>query len=250
LEAMKYLVLAVHDATPAYLKNLKEISGWFDRNSLQPRCIKVIPNFLGRWSILDSQEFLDWLYEEKEKGSEIIQHGYIHYQPNREAKGLDTIRRKLLTKDEAEFIGLDYQQARKAIAKGKEILEKAGFEPLGFTSPTWQQSKPTIKAIKDCGFRYYTTLSGLWPCQSRRRLFSVAMGFQGVNLTLEIINAAGNRVMQKTGLSCSPLARLVIHPPFISGQRLIIKSLRASLKLSKRRKLVTYNQYLDLAEDE
>jgi len=58
------------------------------------------------------------------------------YDSKSRAKGLETIRRKLLTKDEAEFIGLDYQQARKAIAKGKEILEKAGFESLGFTSPT------------------------------------------------------------------------------------------------------------------
>ena len=247
---MKYLVLAVHDATPAYLNDLKEISDWLDRHSLWPRCIKVIPNFLGRWPILESQQFLAWLFKEKKRGSEIIQHGYLHYQPNKKAKGMEIIRTKLLTRDRAEFIGLDYQQAKEAIAKGKEILERTGFAPRGFTSPTWWQSEQTVKAIQDCGFSYYTTLSGLWPSHNHCRIFSVAMGFQGVNSILEIVNAAGNMVMQKTGLFCSPLARVVFHPPYISAQRLVKRSLQAALELSQRRQLITYTQYLDLAKDE
>ena len=247
---MKYLALAIHDASPAYLKDLKEISSWLDRHSLRPRCLKVIPNFLGRWSILESKEFLAWLQEEREKGSEIIQHGYLHYQAKEEGRGVESVRCKFLTRDRAEFKELDYQQAKEAIEKGIEILKKAGFKPTGFTAPTWFQSKASVEAIKNCGFTYYTTISAFWPCHSRRRIFSVAMGFQGINLILEFINVAGNWVMQKTGLFCSPLARVVFHPPYISSQRLVKNSLKAVLQLSKKRQIVTYNQYLDLAEDE
>ncbi|MFQ5721845.1 MAG: DUF2334 domain-containing protein [Candidatus Aminicenantales bacterium] len=136
---MKYLALAVHDASPAYISDLKEISSWLDRHFLRPCCIKVIPNFLGSWSILNSPQFLAWLLEERKKGSEIIQHGYLHWQPEIRKRGLAAIRRIILTKDKAEFSQLDYKQAKEAIEKGKEILEKAGLKPMGFTSPTWWQ---------------------------------------------------------------------------------------------------------------
>jgi len=62
---------------------------------------------------------------------------------------------------EKEFEHLDYEQAQKRIAFGKEIFENVGIplEPL-FIAPNWLISEEAEKAVTDAGFkvlhdRYY-----------------------------------------------------------------------------------------------
>ena len=99
---MNYLVVSLHDAAPPYLEKLKKITGWLDQHSIRPYCIKVIPNFLGCWNILESPEFLDWLLREKEKGHEIIQHGYTHREGEGQ-RGVGGFKPALKQAEDLEF---------------------------------------------------------------------------------------------------------------------------------------------------
>ncbi|MFQ6070158.1 MAG: DUF2334 domain-containing protein [Candidatus Aminicenantales bacterium] len=243
---MKYLVVSIHDAAPPHLERLKKLTQWLDRHSVRPRCIKVIPNFLGKWNILGHSEFLDWLQSEKEKGSEFIQHGFLHLKLKKE-KGLRfRFQEKFITRDQAEFQNMSYSEAMNALGEGKEILLKAGLSCSGFTSPTWFQSKAAFEAIKDSGYSYFTSHSFLFDCRKEKYYFSLAMGFQGVNPLLEYLAMAGNTIMRHTGLFCTPLSRLVLHPPSTDGSRPFLQALKDILALMKKRELVTYSQYLKL----
>ena len=74
----------------------------------------------------------------------------------------------------------------------------------------------------------------------------MAMGYQGVNSYLEYLNMWGNSIMRKTGFFCSPLARVVLHPWQDNGSQLFSRALKGILHLFQRRRLVTYQQFLEL----
>ncbi|MFQ6110236.1 MAG: DUF2334 domain-containing protein [Candidatus Aminicenantales bacterium] len=243
---MSYLIVAIHDAAPPYLETLREITTWLDQNAIRPRCIKVIPDYLHCWNILDHRDFLDWMLEEKEKGHEIIQHGYSHQAPEKLSGAVIRLQDRFITNGEAEFLTRDYRKLKMTLEEGRRIMEKAGVSCSGFTAPTWYQSREAIHAIQDCGFRYFTTLSAIYDCQRKRRFFSLAMGFQGVNGSLEYLNMWGNILMRRTGLLCSPLARIVLHPRNGCKSRPFVQALEGILQLSRKRELVTYRQFLEL----
>ncbi len=94
---MNYLIVSIHDAALPYLKQLREITSWLEQNSIHPCCIKVIPNYLDCWNILDHRVFLDWLLEEKEKGNEIIQHGYSHQAAEKQRGMMAHLRNRKLS---------------------------------------------------------------------------------------------------------------------------------------------------------
>jgi predicted deacetylase len=247
---MKYLIVSIHDAAPPFLDELKTLSAWLDRKSIQPRSIKVIPNYLDRWNILKNRKFLDWMLSEASKGSEIIQHGYNH-KADAQKKGFsDRLRDKYITKNGAEFLKNDYEKAREKIEEGKQIMEQAGFTCSGFTSPTWYQSKETGRAIQDCGFRYYTTASSIFDCQKQRNISSLAMGYLGMSSFLEYLSMFAHTVMRKSGLFCSPFTRMVLHPGTVSRKSPLSCALKQIYKISPKRDLITYRDILDLTNDE
>lgn len=247
---MNYLVVSLHDAAPPYLEKLKEMTSWLDHHSILPRCIKVVPNYQGRWNILHHKDFMDWLLKEKGKGSELIQHGYTHRAQHRPNGWIDILREKCITNHESEFLAKDYEKLRESLVEGRRILEEAGIQSSGFTSPTWHQSQEATQALRDSGFRYFTTISSIFDCEKQSKIFSMAMGFQGVNSLLEYLNMAGNSLMRRTGFLCSPLARMVLHPCSLCANFPFAQALKGVLRLSQKRKLVTYCQYLNLRNGE
>ena len=242
---MKYLVVSIHDASPPYLDELRHISSWLDNHQVRPRCIKVIPNYLDRWNILEHNNFLNWLEEERDKGSEIIQHGYLHMEREK-TKGLShRLINRFITRQNAEFKNVNYEQARAAIQAGQNILEEADISCSGFTSPTWYQSRDTDKALSDCGVLYYTSYSWIISCQKEKKVLSSAMGDLGLDFPLGPMNILGNRYMAATGFRCSPLARIVLHPQRPPHRRPYIHAANSILKLARKRELVTYKQYMN-----
>lgn len=247
---MKYLIVSIHDAAPPFLDELKTLTIWLDQKSILSRSIKVIPNYLDRWNILEHSKFLDWMLSEKSKGSEIIQHGYSH-KASAQKRGLsDRLRDKYITRSNAEFAKSDYDNAKERIEEGKKIMEESGFPCQGFTSPTWYQSKETVRAIQDCGFRYFTTISSIFDCRNKQNISSLAMGYLGMNAFLEYLSMVGHSMMRKTGLFCSPAARMVLHPGSVSEKGPLYRVLKEIRRLSQKRNLITYRGLLDRMNNE
>jgi predicted deacetylase len=247
---MAYLIVSIHDASPPFLDDLKSLTEWLDQQSLRPRSIKVIPDYLGRWNIFEHRKFLDWVLFEKSKGSEILQHGYKHKADAHKKGHPDRLRDKCITKNEAEFSKIGYEKAKKRIVQGKQIMEQAGLICSGFTSPTWYQSRETGQALQDCSFRYYTTVSSVFDCQKHQHIPSLAMGYLGMNPVLECLASFGHRAMRKTGILCSPFARMVLHPAAVPKNGPLKWALKEIHKFSRNRDLITYQGLLDHMDHE
>jgi len=243
---MKYLVVSVHDAAPPYLDELRNISSWLDDHSIFPRCIKVIPNYLGLWNILEHANFLSWLREERDKGSEIIQHGYLHSVREKAGSFGFRLIDRFITRKNAEFMSADYKYARAAIKKGQDILKEANFPCTGFTSPTWFQSRETDKALSDCGFLYYTSYSWILDGRKGKHVSSSAMGDLGLGFPLGQMNIMGNVLMGATGFRCSPLARIVLHPQTSHNALRFIHALNSIIWLARKREITTYKHFIEL----
>ncbi|MFQ6037571.1 MAG: DUF2334 domain-containing protein, partial [Candidatus Aminicenantales bacterium] len=228
---MKTLVAALHDAAPPFLEELRELSGWMDRNAIRPRCIKVIPDFLGQWKILDSPEFLDWARAQQEDGHEIILHGLTHCDRHPSTSLSGRLRDLFITRGQAEFLHASREEARALLAEGRRILEKAGLAATGFTAPTWFQSEATAEAAAELGFRFVTTRTRVYDLAHGRSIRSVAIGYMGIPVLLEAAASLAHAAMRKTGLGCSPLARVVLHPVCGSRPFFLKRALKGLLTL-------------------
>src|SRR5262249_7903754 len=61
----------------------------------------------------------------------------------------------------AEFWSLDTREAKRGIELGRDVLDRAGFTPIGFTPPGWLASATTLDVLTDLGYRYTTTRSAV-----------------------------------------------------------------------------------------
>jgi len=229
---IKFLIVSIHDICPLYFRETKEIISILNNIGIKKICLKVIPNYLGEWNILNYRKFLKWLLEEKEKGNEIIQHGYTHKN-----------WKKL--KSPSEFSQLNYEEAKNFIQEGKEILEKAGINCKGFTSPTWKQNEETIRAIIDCGFDYFTTLLWIRKIRSNEKKFLPAFGFHGICSSLEYGAMTGNAIAMKTLLPFQNCNRIVLHPQNIYENKAFLFVINMLKKLIRKRKLITYFELIE-----
>jgi len=242
---MKALVVAIHDVCPPYLSELKEISEALHRIGITKKCLKVIPNYQGKWNILDSPDLIEWLHQQQDKGDEIIHHGYEHQNrkslPSISKQGKNNIR----TSQEAEFARMNYTEAKKAIVEGRKIFQAAGIDCKGFTAPTWRQSRETTRAIMDCGFQYFTRLLWVNDYTARRKIFSPAFGFQGISPSLEYMAMIGNAIMKKTMIPLQNLTRIILHPQNIEQNKAFSYTMTMLKDLAVISEQFTYEQVLN-----
>ncbi|MFB0565945.1 MAG: DUF2334 domain-containing protein [Candidatus Aminicenantaceae bacterium] len=246
---INFLIVSIHDATPFYMEGLKEITTWLDQHSVTPRCIKVIPNFLGKWNILEYKDFMDWLLDEKEKGHEIVQHGYAHTENKVHGGLFIRLRNHYITRFNSEFLKTGYEETKRIVEKGRDILNEGRINCSGFTSPTWFQSKEASRAIHDCGFKYHTSFSAIHDRENQKNIFAPAMGHYGIDSSLEYMTLIGNIMMRNTVFLCSRVVRIVLHPQHISNCRPLIQALSGIIRLIPKRKLITYTQSLEIKND-
>ncbi len=207
--------------------------------------LKVIPNYRGEANILSSEPFLNWLRQLKERGSEIVLHGFEHLQPNPSSCSISRFHPSFLTKGEAEFAAITSEEARQRLLLGGNILAAANFDYAGFTAPTWRANRQTIHALKESGFSYFTTFSGLTDLRTGKRYFSPAWGHQGIEPWLEAMMSWGNRLAAIFLFRHLPLIRIVFHPKGLE-QPNFASSVRLVRRLLPDVELTTYSRFLGL----
>ena len=95
------------------------------------------------------EDFWRYFATLKDKGWSIAQHGYTHIYTTKEG-GLFPLN------DFSEFAGLSYDKQLYMIKSGKEILRSHGLDTDIFMTPAHSYDLNTLKALKECGFRYVT----------------------------------------------------------------------------------------------
>ena len=237
------LVVSIHDVTPYFFPQLKQIGDRLQEVGIKAMALKVIPNYRGEVNILSSEPFLNWLRQLKDKGSEIVLHGFEHLRPNPSLHSLLRRRPSFLTKGEDEFAAITSEEARQRLLLGGNILAAANLDYAGFTAPTWRVNRQTIQALKESGFSYLTTFSGLTDLRTGKRYFSPACGHQGIEPWLETMMSWGNRLAEIFLFRCLPLIRIVFHPTGLD-QPNFARSIRLVRRLLPRVQVTTYARFL------
>ena len=102
------------------------------------------------------EAFFDFIYECKQYGDTIAQHGFQHIY-HTESSGI------LGIKCASEFAGLPYSTQYASIRRGKEILNSQGiWEPL-FMAPSHSFDHITLDVLKELKFKYLTDGWGFKP---------------------------------------------------------------------------------------
>ncbi|MBW2966115.1 DUF2334 domain-containing protein [Candidatus Woesearchaeota archaeon] len=241
----KNIVVIIHDANPSNLSELEEITQELDIQGIKKRSIAVIPYYIGKYNILHNQRFLDWIYSEREKGNELIQHGYEH-RPLKPLKKLhDFLINVIYAKNNHEFMNLTYSEAEEKIKKGKEILHEAEIYPIGFIAPCHFMTKEAEQAVINSGFEYTTFVDCVKDYKRNRDIYSLITGLDGKNKLSNKLFNIYSQILFKIWLRKKPLARFQIHPIDLKDEKAFEKALEIIKYTSQTRQLTTYSEFLN-----
>ncbi len=241
--ALRQIVVSVHDATPAHEANLRRIFDLLDGWEIARTSILVIPKYHGGWDLRDHPAFVDWLRGLEREGHEVVLHGFEHadVEPGKGSVYQRLVRR--FYSREGEFYTLNYEAASDRIRRGMEVFDEVGFRPVGFVSPAWMQNGEVLRAVRDAGLRYATSLGGFIDlagggfrrapavCYSPRR--------RRTAMTSALYSSALSHLIRR-----DELVRVAIHPGDVM-RPIIVRSLAGVMRrCAKDRAHVAYRDLL------
>jgi predicted deacetylase len=224
MSAAGLLAVAIHDVEPATFERCALIRDWLDDLGVQRTTLLVIPApdlhpFHDRWPGLAS-----WLDERSRAGDAIAQHGFQHRRAS--ARG---------GSPEAEFVGLDAGETRRAVRAGWRVLRLAGVAPRGFVAPAYAYT-PALRATLASSYEWWATLGRVHRAAGGSTL-SPAFGLDAASAPHRL----GAPWLARLGaVVAGPLLRLDLHPADLDRPRRI-GAAEAVLLRSRSRVAVTYD---------
>lgn len=153
---MSTFAVALHDVEPATFERCAAIREWLAERGVERMTLLVIPardlHPLGE----RSPEMARWVSERQRAGDSIAQHGFQHTQ----ARGALKVRARAVglgAMRETEFVGLDAEEARRAVDAGWRVLKLAGIEPHGFVAPGYAYT-PALRHALAQRFQWWAEL--------------------------------------------------------------------------------------------
>lgn len=128
---MPPFLVCIHDATPAYARELRVMM-----RDLAPllgrRCsFGVVPNWNGEWPLGAHPDYCRLL---RQSAEELLLHGFFHRR--RRGWGPTT----WLVDGSDEMNGLDAEETRRTLERGQHVFTEVFGEPArGFIAPAWQR---------------------------------------------------------------------------------------------------------------
>ena len=138
-------------------KNFLALKELFDRHGICP-LIGVVPDNRDENLRMDPprEDFWEYLGKLHGQGWVIAQHGQYHRYTTQKG-GCFPLNRF------SEYAGVPYEKQKSMIEEGKKILEGKGIRTDIFMAPGHTFDRNTLKALRECGFRYLTDGFGKTP---------------------------------------------------------------------------------------
>ena len=128
---MKRFLVCVHDASPAYARETRQIVGDLASTLGARLSFAVVPNWHGEWPLAAHPGYCALV---RENSHELLLHGYFHQR--RGSRGPVS----MLTGGSDEMNGLDREETGRRIAHGQHVLADVfGTAPRSFLAPGWQR---------------------------------------------------------------------------------------------------------------
>lgn len=244
----KQLIVSIHDVRPGLFGNVRSMLNLLAAEGVTQTSLLVIPNFHREEPIEQQPELVTELKRLQEAGHEIVLHALYHREdpPPTRQSAFEYIVSRHYTSGEGEFYRLDKATALERIAAGQELFKRLDFKADGFTAPAWLYSEDTVSAIRERGFKYYTTLWGVQPMvhdefiRARAVVWSHRAAWRRMtsNACLPWI---ASRIIRNGGV-----LRIALHPPdfnYLSIRDCALKILRQALQAGYQ--ATTYRALVD-----
>jgi predicted deacetylase len=147
IDARRTIAVALHGIEPATFERCAVMRDWLDDHGVDRVTLLVIPardlHPVGE----RSPAMVQWLNERRVAGDSIAQHGFQHTSGRRASASRSAIARAQ-GRGLGEFIGLDCDEARRAVNAGWRIMKLAGIEPDGFVAPSYSYTAALREALR------------------------------------------------------------------------------------------------------
>ncbi|MCR4641621.1 MAG: DUF2334 domain-containing protein [Lachnospiraceae bacterium] len=184
---MRKIAVRIDDISPDMdWERFRRFEELLARYRIRP-LIGLIPDNLdrtvGSGKAMPEAEYRAWLEEKRREGWLFALHGW-HHRYRTKQRGIFPLN------PFSEFAGLPFMMQRSMIAKGKEKLARLGAETDIFMAPGHSFDKNTLRALKECGFRYITDGYGDAPYIREELVF----------LPISLLRSA--ELKRRSGFSC------------------------------------------------
>jgi predicted deacetylase len=219
------LVVSVHDVAPA---SATETLRWCaDADALGiPVSLLVIPGPWRGQQLADTPDFSRVLGERRDRGDEVMVHGWTHVAGPEGSRTRRAIGRAV-ARGAAEFAALDETQAAERLAAAASVLARFGLATPGFTPPGWLASGPAIRALCDAGFTHTTDHFGVRDLRTGRRHRGFALSHRPGGGLSERIGAAMVEGLARRIANRRGFVRIALHPDDLHRPGLRDATLRA-----------------------
>ena len=188
------LVVAIHDVDLAALDEVRWLLARLDQAALRPRVLLVVPARDGVELAPDS-ELMDLLRAEQGAGSEIAVHGYTHRAEGPIlGSGPAALRARLFAPADAEFLTISREEARRRLARGREVIESAGLRVSGFCAPGWLAPAWLDETAREAGYGYVIGMVRIADLVRARSRYVPGFGYMGADAVQERLVGVGGDV--------------------------------------------------------
>lgn len=207
----RYLVLAMHDVTPATWPACKVLFSALDEVCPVPKSLLVIPNFHRGPTARNSERFCRLMTERIAEGDELVLHGYAHLDDQPPGGFIDQWIRTRYTAGEGEFAAIPLAVARTRIEAGVAWFAANNWPLHGFVAPAWLMNAATWQALDELPLRYTTTLRRFTLLHPARALAAPCLTYSVRSDTRRLASRYYLRWLARQQAH-APLLRLGLHP--------------------------------------
>lgn len=236
-----YFIVSIHDASPAFSAELKELVSELDSCGTIPRSVLVIPNYQEKYNILKDHRFLSWIHFLQERGDEIVHHGYTHLaERGKHSSFYNYLYDRFFAKGCGEFRYLDYREAEDKIRLSKEIFHRAGINCQGFVAPGWLMSQEAERVLIAEDYRYATFIKIFRDYKRGMDVESEVVRFISRPKVQDYLYRLYDFYLIKIKEKRENLVRVALHPSDVHFGKPFKYALRLIGQLKKYRTPVTY----------
>lgn len=161
------LIVSLHDVHPGSLDAVARQRADLRAAGVRRLSLLIVPLWHHREPIEQDPRFVETISQWVAEGDEAVLHGWTHSCAGLTERPRDWFWTRVYTQAEAEFRIAGVQEARIRIATGRALFERLGWPVVGFIAPAWLLAPQTCDVLRDLGFAYTTTRTGILPLQHR-----------------------------------------------------------------------------------
>ncbi len=155
-ESTAHLFVSFHDLAPHSQETCKRFLSKMKELGISCVSLLVVPNWYRCEPIQQNEAFMQWLHKLQQEGHEIVLHGWCHQASVIQGSGWNQLVGRFYTAGEGEFYQMGYDEAKKLLMQGKEILQNYEIHSKGFVAPAWLLNHEAQRALRALGFTYTT----------------------------------------------------------------------------------------------